>query len=82
MDEQPIVDIELKTIKEKIFIDILLEVAYSQTCTTHSHQCCETVQDWMTYYNLSGDLEDDMNDINIPYLEGSHAVEGSRIYTE
>ena len=43
-DDQPIVDIALKTIKEKIFAEIPLEVAYSQPCTVHSHLCYETVQ--------------------------------------
>ena len=43
-DEQPTVDIALKTIKEKIFIEIPLEVAYSQPCIVHSKPCCETVQ--------------------------------------
>ena len=36
----------------------------------------------MTYYNLFRDPEDDLNDINIPDLEGSHAVEGSEISSE
>ena len=49
--EQPIVDIVLKTLKEKIFIEIPLEVAYSQPYTAHSHQCYEIVQHWMTCYN-------------------------------
>ena len=69
-DEQPIVDIALKTIKEKIFAEIPLEVAYSQPCTAHSHQSCETVQHWMTCYNLSKDPEDDPTNINIPELKG------------
>ena len=70
-DEKPIVDIALNTIEEKISADIPVEVAYSQPCTMHSHQCRvitspETVQHWMTCYNLSIDLEDDPTNINIP----------------
>ena len=36
-DEQPTVDIALKTIKEKIFAKIPLEIVYSQPCVAHSH---------------------------------------------
>ena len=31
----------------------------------------------MTCYNLSGDLDDGITNINIPELEGMHKVEGS-----
>ena len=72
----------LKTIKEKIFPEIPLEVAYSQPCTMHSHSCCETVQHWMTCYNLSGDPKDDPTNINILESEGSCVVEGSNISNE
>ena len=80
--EQPTVDIVLKTIKEKIFVEIPLEIVYSQPCVAHSHQCCEIVQHWMTCYNLFGDPDDDPNNINIPESEGSHEVEGSNISSE
>ena len=80
--EQPTVDIALKTIKEKIFANVPLEVAYSQPCTVHSHKCCEIVQHWMTCYNLSKGPEDDLTNINDLESEGSHAVEGSEITSE
>ena len=82
MDEQPTVDIALKTIKEKIFTEISLEIVYSQPCVAHSHQCYETVQHWMTCYNLSGDPDDDPTNINIPESKGSREVEGSNISSE
>ena len=82
VDEQPIVDIALKTIKDKIFTEIPLEIVYSQPCVAHSHQCCEIVQHWMTCYNLSGDPDDDLTNINIPESEGSREVEGSDISSE
>ena len=31
----------------------------------------------MTWYNLAGDLDDDLTNINIPKSEGMHEVEGS-----
>ena len=65
-NEQPTVDIALKTIKENIFAEIPLEIVYSQPCVVHSHQCSETVQHWMTCYNLFGDPDDDSTNINIP----------------
>ena len=43
LDEKPTVDIVLKTIKEKIFDEIPLEVGYYQPFTAHSNPCCETV---------------------------------------
>ena len=82
IDEKPTFDIVLKTFKEKIFTDIPLEVAYSQPCIGHSNPCCETVQHWVTFYNLSGDPEDDPININIPESEGSREVEGSGISSE
>ena len=36
-DEQTTVDIALKTIKEKIFAEIPLEIMYSQACVADSH---------------------------------------------
>ena len=81
-DEQPTFDIVLKTIKKKIFVEIPLEIVYSQACAVHSHQCYETVQHWMVCYNLSGDLDDDLTNINIPESEGSREVEGSGISSE
>ena len=80
--EQPIVDIALKTIKEKIFAEIPLEIMYSQACAADSHQCCEIVQHWMTCYNLFGDPDDNLTNINIPESEGSREVEGSDISSE
>ena len=65
VDGQPTVDIALKTIKEKIFTEIPLEIVYSQPYGAHSHQCCEIVQHWMTFYNLYGDPDDDTTNINI-----------------
>ena len=82
MDEKPTFDIALKTIKEKIFTEIPLEIVYSQTCVAHSHQCCEIVQHWMTCYNLSKDPDDDPTNINIPESEGLREVEGSDISSE
>ena len=54
-------------IKEKIFAKILVEEA-------NSHQCSATIQQWMDCYNLAGDLDDDLTNINIPESEGTHAV--------
>ena len=82
MNEQPTVYIALKTIKEKIFSEIPLEIMYSQPCVVHSHQCCETIQHWMTCYNLSRDSDDDPTNINIPKSDGSHEVKGSVISSE
>ena len=76
-NEKPIADIALKNIEENIFMEIPLEVAYSQPCTAHSHQCCEIVQHWMTCYNLFEYPKDDLTNINIPKSEGSREVEGS-----
>ena len=36
----------------------------------------------MTCYNLSGDLDNDLTNINIPESEGSREVEGSSISSE
>ena len=36
----------------------------------------------MACYNLSRYLEDDLTNINIPYSEGLHAVEGSNISSD
>ena len=81
-NEKPTVDIALKNIKEKIFTEIPLEIVYSKIYALHSHQCYETVQHWMTCYNLSGDPDDDLTNINIPESEGLHEVEGSDISSE
>ena len=72
----------LKAINNKIFAEIPLEIVYSQPCATHSHQCCETFQHWMTCYNLFGDPDDDPTNINIPESKGSREVEGSGISSE
>ena len=68
-DEQPTVDVVLQTIKENIFVEIPAEEA-------NSHQCSMTIQQWMAYYNLAGDPDDDLNNINIPESKGTHEVEG------
>ena len=66
-DEQPIVDAVLQTIREKIFAEILVEVA-------GSHQCSATIQQWMAFYNPAGDPDDDPTNINILELESMHGV--------
>ena len=58
-DEQPIVDVVLQAIKEKIFTEIPLEVA-------SSHQCSATIQQWIASYNLAREPDDDPTNINIP----------------
>ena len=75
VDEQSTVDVALQTIKEKIFIEIPVEEA-------NSHQCSVTIQQWMACYNLVGDLDDDLTNINILELEGTRAVEGSGISSD
>ena len=44
---------------EKIFGEIPIE-------EENSHQCCVTIQKWMAFYNLAGDPDDDLTNINIP----------------
>ena len=36
----------------------------------------------MDFYNLVGDPSNDLNNINIPELEGTHIVEGSGISSD
>ena len=36
----------------------------------------------MAYYNLTGDLDDDLTNINIPEAEGTRIVEGSDISSD
>ena len=74
-DEKPTVDSTLQTIKEKIFVEILIEV-------TSSHQCNVTIQQWMACYNLAGEPDDDLTNINIPDSEGTCKVEGSGISSD
>ena len=75
VDEHPIVDIALHAIKEKIFSEILVEVA-------NSHQCSATIQQWMACYNLVRDPDDDLTNINIPGSKGTCEVEGSGISSD
>ena len=62
-------DVALQMIKEKIFAKTPIEDA-------NSHQCSVTIQQWMACYNLAGDPDDDLTNINIPELGGTHTVEG------
>ena len=59
IDDQPIVDTTLQIIKENIFDEIPVAIA-------SSHQCSATIQQWMACYNLSGEPDDDLTNINIP----------------
>ena len=70
VDEKPTVDVALQTIKENIFVEIPVE-------EENSHQCSATIQQWMACYNLAGDPDDDLTNINIPKSESTCAVEGS-----
>ena len=36
----------------------------------------------MAYYNVAGDLDDDLNNIKKLELEGTHAIEGSGISSD
>ena len=74
-NEQPIVDATLQTIKENICTEIPVEVASPQ-------QCNVTIQQWMACYNLDGEPDDGLTNINIPELEGMHKVEGSGISSD
>ena len=74
-DEQPTVDVVLQTIKENIFVEIPVEEA-------NAHQCSVTIQQWMACYNLDGDPDDDLANINIPESEGTCIVEGSGISSD
>ena len=74
-DEQPTVDAALQTIKEKIFVEIPVEEA-------NAHQCNVAIQQWMAFYNLAEDPDDDLTNINIPESEGTHIVEGSGISSD
>ena len=58
-DEQPTVDAALQMIKEKIFVEIPVKVA-------SSHQFSTTIQQWMACYNMVGEPDDDLTNINIP----------------
>ena len=75
VDEKPIVDVVLQTIKENIFAEIPIQEA-------NSHQCSVTIQQWMACYNLAGDPDDDPTNINIPESEGTREVEGSGISSD
>ena len=75
VNEKPIVDVALQTIKEKIFVEILVKEA-------NSHQCSATIQQWMDCYNLAGDPDDDLTNINIPKSEGTCVVEGTGISSD
>ena len=74
-DEKPTVDVALQMIKKKIFTEIPVEEA-------NSHQCSATIQQWMDCYNLAGDLDDDLTNINILKLGGTRAVEQSGISSD
>ena len=69
-DEQPIVDVVLQAIKEKIFVEIHVEV-------TSSYQCSVTIQQWMACYNPAREPDDDPTNINIPESEGMREFKGS-----
>ena len=75
VDEKPTVDVALQTINENIFAEIPVEEA-------NYHQCIMTIQQWMACYNLDGDPDDDLTNINIPESEGKRAVEGSGISSD
>ena len=62
-NEKPTLYVALQTIKEKIYIEIHVEV-------TGSHQCSSTIQQWMACYNLVGEPDDDPTNINIPKSKG------------
>ena len=73
MSEQPIVDVALQKMKEKIFEEIL-------AVDTNFHQCNTIVHHWMECYNITRELDDDdLLEINIPESKGMHAVEGDGI---
>ena len=74
-DEKTIVDDALQAIKEKIFIEIPVEV-------TSSHQCSATIQQWMACYNMAKEPNDDPTKINIPESKGTHEFEGSGISSD
>ena len=67
VDEHPLVNVALQVIKEKIFAKIPVEEA-------NSHQCSATIQQWMAFYNLAGDPDDDPTNINISESEGTREV--------
>ena len=74
-DGKSTVDFALQMIKEKIFIEIPIEA-------TSYHQCNMTMQQWMACYNMVGEPDDDLTNINIPKSEGTHEVEGSGISSD
>ena len=74
-NEQPVVDVALQMIKEKIFVEIHDEVV-------NSHQCSATMLQWMACCNMSGELDNDPTNLNIPELDGVHEVEGSGFSSE
>ena len=65
----------LQTIKENILAEIHVEEA-------NSHQCSMTIHQWMACYNLDGDPDDDLTNINIPESKGTCEVEGSGISSD
>ena len=75
VDEQPTVDTVLQMIKEKIFVKIPVEVV-------NYHQCNATIQQWMDFYSMAGEPDDDPTNLNIAESEGMREVEGSGISSE
>ena len=74
--EHQIVNDALEIMKENIFDKILVT-------TTNFHQCSMTIHHWMECYNVTGEPDDnDLLDINIPDLDGMHAVEEAGISSD
>ena len=71
-DDQSTVDTTLNMIKENIFDEIPFAVEIS-------HQCCATIQQC---YNLDGEPDDDLTNINIMESECMHEFEGSGISSD
>ena len=44
-----------------------------------THECSETIQQWMACYNLDGDPDDDPTNIKLLKSEGTRIMEGSGI---
>ena len=75
VDDHPTMDVALQMIKEKIFAKAPVEDA-------NSHQCSVTIQQWMACYNIARDPDDDLTNINISKLEGTHIVTGTGISSD
>ena len=68
--DHPSIDVALYVIKTNIFEDI-------HVAMTNFNQNNMTIQHWMEWYNVTGELnDDDLLDSNILDFEGTHVVEG------